>query len=89
MEVDNKVIELKNRARTIRKHVVRMIGKAGSGHPGGSLSATDILTVLFFNELRHNPEEPDWPDRDRFILSKGHAAPALYATFAEAGYCSP
>ncbi len=83
-----KIDNLKRQARTIRKHVVRMIGTAGSGHPGGSLSATDILTVLFFHEMRHKPDDPDWPDRDRFILSKGHAAPALYAAYAESGYCS-
>jgi transketolase len=64
-----------------------MTGAAGSGHPGGSLSATDILTVLFFHEMNHRPAEPHWADRDRFVLSKGHAAPALYAAYAEAGYC--
>lgn len=63
-----------------------MIYEAGSGHPGGSLSCVDILTSLYFNTMRHNPSEPEWDDRDRFILSKGHAAPALYAVLAEAGY---
>ncbi|MBI2917283.1 MAG: transketolase [Chloroflexi bacterium] len=63
-----------------------MIGHVGSGHPGGSLSATDILVALYFAVLQHNPRDPHWPDRDRFILSKGHAAPALYAVLAEAGY---
>ncbi len=83
-----KAHDLKRKARIIRRHVVRMIGTAGSGHPGGSLSATDILTVLFFHEMKHKPDDPGWPDRDRFILSKGHAAPALYATYAESGYCA-
>jgi len=85
-EVERKRLE--ERSRTIRMHVVRMIGAAGSGHPGGSLSSVDILAVLFFHEMRHRPAEANWRDRDRFILSKGHAAPALYATLAEAGYFS-
>ena len=74
------------RARDIRKHVVRMVGAASSGHPGGSLSAADIVTVLYFNEMNIRPDDPGWPDRDRFVLSKGHAAPVLYAALAEAGY---
>jgi len=73
-------------AKKLRRHIISMIGKAGSGHPGGSLSAVEIVTVLYFNLLRHNPEDPHWPDRDRFILSKGHAAPLLYAALAECGY---
>jgi transketolase len=63
-----------------------MIGKASSGHPGGSLSAVEIVTALYFKILRHKPADPAWRDRDRFILSKGHAAPLLYATLAECGY---
>lgn len=63
-----------------------MTGKAGSGHPGGSLSAADIVTTLYFKVLRHDPKNPRWKDRDRFILSKGHAAPILYAALAERGY---
>ncbi len=77
---------LDEKARTIRKHIINMIFEAGSGHPGGSLSSVDILTALYFHTMRHNALEPKWTDRDRFILSKGHAAPALYATLAEAGY---
>ena len=80
------VKQLESTARVIRKEIVKMITKAGSGHPGGSLSATDILTALYFNVMRHDPKRPEWEDRDRFILSKGHAAPALYAVLAEAGY---
>ncbi len=78
--------EIEKRVRTIRKHIVNMIYTAGSGHPGGSLSCVEILTSLYFSELRHDPTNPHWENRDRFILSKGHAAPALYATLAEAGY---
>ncbi|MDD4897824.1 MAG: transketolase [Methanocellales archaeon] len=79
-----KIIEEK--AKIIRKHVVNMIYEASSGHPGGSLSCVDILTTLYFHTMYHNPLDPEWADRDRFILSKGHAAPTLYAILAEAGY---
>ncbi len=78
--------ELEAVAKKVRIHIVRMIYEAGSGHPGGSLSATDIMVSLYFALMNHRPEEPTWPDRDRFVLSKGHAAPALYACLAEAGY---
>lgn len=81
---DGKTME--NRVRTIRRHILHMIHAAGSGHPGGSLSCVEILTVLFFSVLHHDPAHPGWEGRDRFILSKGHAAPALYATLAESGY---
>jgi len=80
------VAELKEIARNLRRHVVKMIATAGSGHPGGSLSATDIITALYFKILRHDPQNPQWLDRDRFVLSKGHAAPILYAALAESGY---
>jgi len=73
-------------ARRLRRHIISMIGRAGSGHPGGSLSAVEIVSTLYFKVLRYNPHEPDWPERDRFVLSKGHAAPLLYATLAECGY---
>ncbi len=75
-------------ARRIRRHILTMIGKAASGHPGGSLSAADIVTALYFRVLRHKPTDPSWPERDRFVLSKGHAAPALYAALVESGYLS-
>jgi transketolase len=78
--------ELKEMAKKLRRHVITMTATAGSGHPGGSLSAADIITALYFKVLHHNPENPQWSDRDRFILSKGHAAPILYAALAEAGY---
>ena len=80
------VAEMEAIAKRLRRHIITMIGKAGSGHPGGSLSAVEILTTLYFKVLRHKPSDPKWSDRDRFILSKGHAAPALYATLAECGY---
>jgi transketolase len=80
------VDELEVMAKKLRRHIIEMIGRAGSGHPGGSLSAADIVTCLYFNVLRHDPVNPKWPDRDRFILSKGHAAPVLYSALAECGY---
>ncbi len=73
-------------AKRLRRHIISMTGKAGSGHPGGSLSAVEIVTALYFGWLRYNPKDPRWSDRDRFILSKGHAAPLLYAALAECGY---
>jgi transketolase len=63
-----------------------MLAAAGSGHPGGSLSAVEILCALYFRIMRHNPQDPAWPDRDRFVLSKGHGVPVLYAVLAECGY---
>jgi transketolase len=72
--------------RTTRRQIVEMITAAKSGHPGGSLSAVEILVSLFFDVLRHDPKKPHWPDRDRVILSKGHAAPVLYSVLAQAGY---
>jgi len=83
---DMSTSELKEMAKKLRRHVITMTATAGSGHPGGSLSAADIITALYFNVLCHNPENQQWSDRDRFILSKGHAAPILYAALAEAGY---
>jgi len=78
--------EMEAIARRLRRHIITMTGRAGSGHPGGSLSAVEILLALYFKVMRHKPQDPHWPERDRFILSKGHAAPALYATLAECGY---
>ncbi len=73
-------------ARECRVQIIRMLAHAGSGHPGGSLSVIDLLTTLYFGRLRHDPKRPDWPDRDRVILSKGHAVPALYTVMAKSGY---
>lgn len=86
--MEARIAQLKQKANTLRRHVIRMTGLAGSGHPGGSLSAADLMAVLYFHELRIDPLNPDWPDRDRFVLSKGHAAPVLYAALAERGYFS-
>lgn len=81
-----KIKELEGMARKLRQHIIEMTCAAASGHPGGSLSAADIITVLYFYQLKHNPKDPGWTDRDRFVMSKGHAAPVLYAALAEAGY---
>jgi transketolase len=80
------VEELKGIAGELRRDIVQTIFTAGSGHPGGSLSELDILVALYFRVMRHDPANPQWPDRDRFILSKGHASPGLYAVLARAGY---
>ncbi|HEX3175333.1 MAG TPA: transketolase [Methylomirabilota bacterium] len=73
-------------ARACRVQIIRMLAHAGSGHPGGSLSVIDTLVAIMFGRLRHDPARPDWPERDRVVLSKGHAVPALYACMAKAGY---
>ncbi len=78
--------DLTEMARQCRIDIIRMTAEAQSGHVGGSLSAIDILTVLFFKTLRHDPEDPQKRDRDRFIMSKGHASPAYYSILAKAGY---
>ncbi|MFH1577259.1 MAG: transketolase [Candidatus Margulisiibacteriota bacterium] len=84
----DKIKELVGIASKLRQHIISMTCAAASGHPGGSLSAADIITVLYFHWLRHKPEDPSWADRDRFVMSKGHAAPVLYAALAESGYFS-
>lgn len=81
-----KIKNLEQIANKLRQHIIEMICHACSGHPGGSLSAADIITVLYFYQLKHDPKRPNWADRDRFVMSKGHAAPVLYAALAEAGY---
>ena len=78
--------ELQDKARQLRKDSLKLIMQAGSGHPGGSLSATDILTVLYYHHMKYDPGKPDWPERDRFIMSKGHCTPLLYSVFADVGY---
>jgi transketolase len=80
------VQDLREMAATIRCDIIEMICTAQAGHPGGSLSATDVVTALYFRVMRLDPNNPDWPDRDRFILSKGHACPVWYAALAERGY---
>lgn len=86
MVSSDKIKELEQIANKLRQHIIEMICHAQSGHPGGSLSSADIITVLYFHKLKHDPKRPDWSDRDRFVMSKGHAAPVLYAALAEAGY---
>lgn len=80
------VAAIASRAARMRYDIVEMIAEAGSGHPGGSLSAADIVATLYFGIMKHDPARPDWEGRDRFVLSKGHAAPVLYAALAGAGY---
>lgn len=87
MKVDSKKIKtLEKKARLVRQDIIRMITEAQSGHPGGALSAADIMTALYFDTMKHNPKKPDWEQRDRFVLSKGHACAALYAAMARSGY---
>ncbi|HBY62627.1 MAG TPA: transketolase, partial [Solibacterales bacterium] len=73
------VQELQQIARKIRRDIIEMTGAAKSGHPGGSLSAVELMVTLYWDVLRHDPANPKWPERDRLILSKGHAAPVLYS----------
>jgi len=82
----DKIKELEKTANQIRVDIIEMLGRSGSGHPGGSLSIADILAVLYFYKMKHNPKDPTWEERDRFILSKGHGAPALYSVLSLAGY---
>lgn len=83
---DDRLAELHAIAKRTRVRIIRMLAEAGSGHPGGSLSAVEIVTALYFSKLRHRPEDPRWPQRDRFVISKGHGVPVVYAAMAEAGY---
>ncbi|NFG41661.1 transketolase [Clostridium botulinum] len=84
--MNNNKEKLKEISKLIRKDIVTMLTESASGHPGGSLSIADIMSVLFFNEMNIDPKNPKNPDRDRFVLSKGHAAPALYSALARKGY---
>lgn len=84
--VDQELTSLRKTAKQLRRLIITMLGEAGSGHPGGSLSLVEIITSLYFKVMRHNPKEPFWPERDRFILSKGHGAPVLYSAMALSGY---
>ena len=80
------ILELQERARELRLDSIRMIYRRGAGHPGGALSAAEIMAALFFQKMRLDPHQPDWPERDRFILSKGHASAILYAALARRGF---
>ena len=77
---------LKAQCTVIRRDIITMLEKSGSGHPGGSLSAVEIMTALYGYKMKNDPARPQMPERDRFVLSKGHAAPCLYATLANFGY---
>lgn len=83
---DAQIERLRDQARQIRILVLKMLTKAGSGHTGGSLSAVEVITALYFQKMRIRPQDPTWEDRDRFVLSKGHGCPALYAAMALAGF---
>lgn len=84
----DKYSDLRKIASTLRTDIIEMLKEAKSGHPGGSLSACEIITALYFKEMRVDSDNPEWPDRDRFVLSKGHGAPVLYAALAEKGFFS-
>ena len=87
MTAPQTLAQLESTCKLIRRHIIEMIGAAKSGHPGGSLSAVELLVSLYFGgHLRHDPKNPHWKERDRFLLSKGHACPVLYAVMAESGY---
>jgi transketolase len=73
------ISQLQQKSKELRRAVLEMVAQAGSGHPGGALSSADLLTVLYYKYLRHRPEDPRWPERDRFVLSNGHVCPILYA----------
>ena len=79
-------MNLEETACQIRKDIINMLEESQSGHPGGSLSLAEIMSVLYFKEMNIDPSNPKWEDRDRFVLSKGHAAPVLYAALAERGF---
>ncbi len=86
MLTDEKIKKLELKANEIRQTIINMLVEAGSGHTAGPLGMSDIFTALFFHTLKHDPKKPDWPDRDRLVLSNGHIAPVYYATLAHAGY---
>jgi len=86
MKRDEEIRRLEKIARQVRKDIIEMLAEAGSGHSGGALSSCDIMVALYFSVMRHNPTDPQWRERDRFVLSKGHSCPALYACLAQAGY---
>src|ERR1700683_3240412 len=87
MQKTSNVTELAAICKSMRRQVIEMLTQAKSGHPGGSLSAAELIVTLFFDVMRHDPANPKWAERDRFILSKGHCCPILYAVMAECGYC--
>lgn len=88
VKITSSITELEELARRCRIEIVKMVHRAQAGHPGGSLSEIDLMVALYSTSLRVRPEDPDWDDRDRFILSKGHASPGMYALLAETGFIS-
>ena len=86
MKRNEEIKKLEQMSRQVRRDIIEMLAEAGSGHSGGSLSACDIMVALYFSVMRHDPQNPQWRERDRFILSKGHSCPAMYACLARAGY---
>ena len=86
--MEKKIKLLKSKANSIRKLIVKMLANAGSGHPGGSLSSTEVVTCLYFEVMKHNPKDPGWEGRDKFHLSKGHCCPTIYAALSLCGYFS-
>src|SRR6185436_19406928 len=83
---DKKIEELELKANDIRMSIIEMLVEAGSGHTAGPLGMADIFTLFYFHVLKHDPKNPNWEDRDRFVLSNGHICPVLYSTMAHAGY---
>ena len=83
---DEKIAELELKANDIRTSIIEMLVEAGSGHTAGPLDMADVFTVLYFHTLKHKPKQPEWPERDRLVLSNGHICPLLYSTMAHAGY---
>ncbi len=86
MEKKELVLKLEQKAKEMRRDIIELLHKSGSGHPGGSLSEIDILVALYYHKLKTNPKNPNWDERDRFVLSKGHASPGLYAVLASMGF---
>lgn len=86
LQSDKQISGLQAKAKEIRRDIIAMLCRSGSGHPGGSLSSADLITALYFAVLRHDPKNPQWQDRDRFHMSKGHCCPLWYAVLAHAGY---
>lgn len=83
---EDSLTALRDRALDVRRKIIQMVTRANSGHVGGSLSATDLLVCLYFHVMRHDPENPDWDERDRYVQSKGHCSPVVYAVLAACGY---
>lgn len=88
MAAEAEIKKIKEKARQIKLDIIDMIGRCSSGHPGGSLSIADIVAVLYFSKMKYRPDQPDWEDRDRLVLSKGHSAPAVYSALSLAGFFS-